>query len=72
MASPQLVEQDTSTKCPYCGKVNPEIRRIVSFVSTRGVTVIYSCAHCKRIINLETILNGTDPLAKEPDDKKAA
>jgi len=75
----KIAQVDTTTKCPFCGKVNPEIRRIVSYVNARGITVIYSCGHCKRIINLETILYGSDPLGpdketmdKEPEEKKAA
>jgi DNA-directed RNA polymerase subunit RPC12/RpoP len=53
--SPITFLDDNMTRCPYCGKVNPEIRRTPAFGKDDTVTVIYSCAACKKIINLEHI-----------------
>lgn len=57
------------TRCPYCAKVNPQIRRVPAFTDLVGGNVgavIFSCAHCKRILSLQQVTLGPEP------DPKAA
>jgi predicted RNA-binding Zn-ribbon protein involved in translation (DUF1610 family) len=58
MSSPPFMNfEDHTTKCPHCGKVNPEIRRVPAFSGPRGevLAVIFSCASCKKIISMQQI-----------------
>jgi len=47
--------QPENFKCPHCGKVQPGIRRVPAFQTEAGITVIYNCDHCKKILGLETL-----------------
>ena len=51
---PTTDREESITRCPWCGKVNPQIRRtpLVSENLLESAT-IYSCYTCKKIITIQ-------------------